>query len=460
MNDKKTNRHSLPYNRYFKAPVLAGTLLMLLGAASCSSPDTSGADATEVLKWPGGRSAAISITYDDGNINQFQKAMPIMDSLGIPGTFFIITGNIPGSENQGKFIGRDVQEIIAETAAVPTNDSNFFERASAIGFSGYKGAVEYHTRAGGRYEAGKIAEAHQIIDEGYAKIRNGELAKGEQPKAEVAEAAGTTWDDIRAYAAAGHEFASHTVTHPYLSVLDETNLLYELESSKADIEAQLGAPHTFSAEGPYGTEDPRVVEHINKIYDLTRNKMTDEYLIDLNRSDRSSIASHAANEYVRWQRGVMSNTPLADTKAWVDTAIAAGNTWLVLVYHGVDGIGWEAVKSEEMKSYFGYMKEKENDVWVATFGNVGKYIRERMNAQVTTTITGNTASVSLSHQLDTAAYNLPLTLKTYLPSDWTSVQVQQGDSTQTVATQQDEKGTYVQYDAYPNTTAVQLTNQQ
>jgi len=40
---------------------------------------------TEVLKWKDGKSTCVSITYDDGSINQFKIAMPIMDRLGLPG---------------------------------------------------------------------------------------------------------------------------------------------------------------------------------------------------------------------------------------------------------------------------------------------------------------------------------------------------------------------------------------
>jgi peptidoglycan/xylan/chitin deacetylase (PgdA/CDA1 family) len=80
---------------------------------------------TEISKWKYGRNGAISITYDDGSINQFVKAVPIMNKLNMPGTFFINTGSIPGSKYQGKFIGRPVKEIIIESKSVPTNNNNF-----------------------------------------------------------------------------------------------------------------------------------------------------------------------------------------------------------------------------------------------------------------------------------------------------------------------------------------------
>jgi Polysaccharide deacetylase len=97
---------------------------------------------TEIAKWQYGRNGAVSLTYDDGSINQFRVAVPIMDSFGFPATFFIITGNIPGSQFHGTFVGRPTNEIVDETANVPTNKDSFFERASAIGYLGYQGTLE------------------------------------------------------------------------------------------------------------------------------------------------------------------------------------------------------------------------------------------------------------------------------------------------------------------------------
>ena len=108
----------------------------------------SQSDPTQITKWQYGKTGAVSLTYDDGSINQFRIAVPIMDSFNFPATFFIITGEIPGSRYHGTFIGRPEKEIIQETAAIPTNSDNFFERASAIGFLGYEGTLDYHTQAG------------------------------------------------------------------------------------------------------------------------------------------------------------------------------------------------------------------------------------------------------------------------------------------------------------------------
>ena len=108
-------------------------LVVLAGA--CTNPHGN-AGSTTITKWQDGKKGAVSITYDDGSINQFRKAMPLMNELDLPGTFFINTGSIPGSTYRGTFIGRDVKEIIEETAILPTGEENEFERAAAAAYLG------------------------------------------------------------------------------------------------------------------------------------------------------------------------------------------------------------------------------------------------------------------------------------------------------------------------------------
>ncbi|MDX5479999.1 MAG: polysaccharide deacetylase family protein, partial [Cyclobacteriaceae bacterium] len=51
---------------------------------------------TDILKWKDGKKAAVSLTYDDGTLNQFRVALPIMEEFDMRGTFYINTGEIPG----------------------------------------------------------------------------------------------------------------------------------------------------------------------------------------------------------------------------------------------------------------------------------------------------------------------------------------------------------------------------
>ncbi len=144
-------------------------------------------------------------------------------------------------------------------------------------------------------------------------------------------------------------------------------------------------------------------------------------------------------------------------KSWVDTVAAHKKDWLVLVFHGVDGVGWEALPHEMLQEYFGYIKQHDDKVWIATFADVTKYMRERMHATVKGKETGNKIMVELTHSLDKSMYDIPLTLRTYVPADWKQVQVKQGDKTQTVSCGTNDKGTFVLYQLQPNKGIAELS---
>src|ERR1700722_17114434 len=384
--------------------------------------------ATTVTEWQYGRSGALSITYDDASRHQFTRALPLMQRLKLPATFFVITGPITGSQYQGKFVGRPVKDIIKESATRPTDEENFFERCSAAGYLGYQGTVSYHTRAGSLYSGGKQSEAFHLMDSLYAKVRNGDFKPGYEPCPEYKEAVGSSWEDFRKDAGDGYEIASHSITHATMPGLDEANIRYELEKSKEEIKNQLGDKYTFSTEVPYGYEDERVMQIAYKIYPALRNRMPEPFLKEIDRASKE-LPHPTDKDYIQWQRGPLHKTPLALMKSWVDTTYANKDMWLVLVFHGIDSLGWEWTPIPKLEEYFNYIKDREDKLWIATFGDATKYMREREHAIVKTDEKDGKISVSLTHSLDKIMYDLPLTLKTYIPDKWNKVTVTQATNT-------------------------------
>lgn len=424
------------------------------GATSATSEGTTTATpgATTITEWQYGRNGAISITYDDASRHQFTKALPLMERLRLPATFFVITGPITGSKYHGKFVGRPVKEIIKESATIPTNDDNFLERCSAAGYLGYQGTIGYHTRAGGLYSSGHKQQAYHLMDSLYAKVRHGDFQPGYEPCPEYKEAEGSSWDDFRKDAAKGYEIASHSITHATMPGMDEANIKYELEKSKEEIRDQLGDRYTFSTEVPYGYEDDRVMQIAYKIYPALRNRMPEPFLKEIDRGSRM-LPHPNDKDYVQWQRGPLHATPLGLMESWVDTAAASHDTWLVLVFHGIDTLGWEWTPMPKLEQYFKYIAARQDRLWVTTFGDATRYMREREAASVSAVEKNATIVVTLTHTLDPKMYYLPLTLKTYVPDGWTkaTVTVTQGAARQRAGVQRDDRGRYVLYQLKPNT---------
>src|ERR1041385_123779 len=86
----------------------------------------TGAPQTEITKWQDGKNAAVAITFDDSTINQFRIALPLMNERGLVATFFVITGQIPGSKNMPTFVGRPIMDILKESATVKTSEANVY----------------------------------------------------------------------------------------------------------------------------------------------------------------------------------------------------------------------------------------------------------------------------------------------------------------------------------------------
>ena len=415
---------------------------------------------TSITKWQYGKNGAVSLTYDDGSINQFKNALPIMERLKLPATFFVITGGIPGSKYHGKFIGRPVKTIIKESAAISTNDKNFLERCSAAGYLGYKGTITYVTKAASLYDNAKTKEqAFKVMDELYEKVRKGEFQPGYQPCDEVLQEDGLTWDDLRNYGSRGYEISSHSITHASMPGLDSVNIQYELEKSKEEIRDKMGAKYTFSSEVPYGYENERVMKIAYKIYPALRNRMPEPWLKEIDRASKQTPGT-TNKDYIQWQRGATTKTPLSLMQSWVDTAVAKNNTWLVLVFHGVDNLGYEALPHTLLDEYFQYIKNQQENLWIATFGDVTKYMREREHAEVKNDEKNSKLIITLSTSLDKIMYDLPLTLKTYVSPGWKKAWIWQGKRMQRVDATTDNKGSYVLYQAYPNGIPLSLSGKE
>jgi len=396
----------------------------------------------EITKWPDDKKGAVSITYDDGNINQFKYALPVMERLKLPATFFIITGGIPGSKYHGRFIGRPVKTIIAESANMPTNAQNFLERCSAAGYLGYKGTITYHTKAASLYDEGKTKKAYLLMDTLYAKVRHHDFKPGYQPCDEVLQEKGSTWADFRAVAAKGYEFASHSITHASMPALDSVNIAYELMKSKTEIQDELGAKYTFSAEVPYGYENARVMSIAYRIYPALRNRMPEPWLKEIDRVSNQTPGT-TTKDYIQWQRGATTKTPLPLMQSWVDTAVNKNNTWLVLVIHGVDGLGYEALPHSLLQQYFDYIKARQNKLWIATFGDVTKYMREREATKVESSLQRDKIVIHLNCRLEDAVYNVPLMIKIYVPNNWKKAYIMYGKHVQKASILKDDYKNYV-----------------
>lgn len=176
------------------------------------------------------RGRFVMVTFDDGYLDNFTNAFPILKKYGVPATFFITTGfldvpmvpwwdEIAWMVRTSPLDGLDVNPWT--TTPVPFDEPH---REAAIGrllaiYKRLSGSLtnDYLAFLGEALRSGRCP--HQIADELWMK-----------------------WDMIREMKAAGMSFGGHTVTHPVLANLPADEQDQEIGECRKRLIAELGEP--------------------------------------------------------------------------------------------------------------------------------------------------------------------------------------------------------------------------
>lgn len=187
-------------------------------------------DAVERLRTGTLPARAAAITFDDGYADNCTRAMPILQRLGLPATFFIATGYLDG----GHMWNDMVIEAVCETKA-PVLDLaalNLGTHAVAT-IEGRRTALQQLLVALKYREAGeRVQLANQV-----AAIANVTLPGDVMMTAE----------QVRVMADAGMTIGAHTVSHPILARVSDEQALTEMTESKRRLEAIIGREVTLFA---------------------------------------------------------------------------------------------------------------------------------------------------------------------------------------------------------------------
>ena len=250
-----------------------------------------------------------------------------------------------------------------------------------------------------------------------------------------------SWDNWRTVASMGHEIGSHTVTHSDLTTLSLSAAENELSASQAAINTQIPAQNCVTFAYPSGLFNADVEVLVAKYYIAARgivgalnNSVTDPY----------DEAGYDVSTYTVWE---MEN--LADQAA-------SQGKWLVPSFHSFNPAEWGTWSLDQFTSYLDYLITR--NLWIAPFGEVFKYQKERGAATLSVSSqTSSQITLNLTESLDTNLYNYPLTLRSEIPINWSSVIMRQGTSV-AILTPVVEGSAWVVYcDAVPGQGAITLT---
>ena len=223
------------------------------------------------------------------------------------------------------------------------------------------------------------------------------------------------WDSWRSSASAGHEVASHTMTHPWLTDIPLSEVQDELAGAKAAIDAQIPSQKCISFAYPFGALNSSVASIAQSIYVASRG-----------------ISCGLNSEPVDFSNVKACSPDDGDDIYAQADAAEQQQKWLVAFIHSLDGGRdcWGNWEIDMWTTYLDYLKTK--NLWVGTFGAAVKYIQERTYATISVlSISSDQMVLSLTDTLDDAIYDQPLTLRSEVPSSWSTVSVQQGSGSST-----------------------------
>ena len=148
----------------------------------------------------------------------------------------------------------------------------------------------------------------------------------------------------------------------------------------------------------------------------------------------------------------------------------SNNGWFISITHGVNEGNPADMTEAQMREIFASMKyyQDKGDLWVATYTEATKYIRERQNSTVSAYKLFDNIYVDLTMTdttedglpLNPEIFNMPLTVKVELPDNWGRFTYKQADGVEKVAYAFTENGVKFAYiDLVPNGGSAILSNE-
>ncbi|MFT5085583.1 MAG: peptidoglycan/xylan/chitin deacetylase (PgdA/CDA1 family) [Lentisphaeria bacterium] len=195
----------------------------------------------------------LALTFDDGQLDNFKNALPVLKKHQLDATFYIPVEHI----DEQQLIWHD---RLGFAASACLKESSLHDKLLSLSKS-FNIFLKSST-------IGSIMSSNQINETINNIVQKAKLLAPESRRdyilaieslspVEVPSWANMmSWDEINTMSSAGHEIGSHTMTHALIPQLSDQELEWELTESKRQLELKLGKEiHSFCY--PNGDNDPR-----------------------------------------------------------------------------------------------------------------------------------------------------------------------------------------------------------
>ena len=173
-----------------------------------------------------------AITIDDGYIDAYEIAYPLLHQYRIPATLFVATDFV----DRRKWLWTDIARYLLFLAG---------DGELNVSLNGSNLRLALNDRNSRHRAASLLNDRLKLMDEDSkweTLNRIATMLETVIPALPTPEFSAINWQQAREMDAAGIAIGSHTVTHPILTRVDDHQLMAELDNSRARIEEMLGHP--------------------------------------------------------------------------------------------------------------------------------------------------------------------------------------------------------------------------
>lgn len=175
---------------------------------------------------------AVALTFDDGYRDFYEYAFPLLQEMGLPATLFVTTGFVSGSlwlwPDQLKYI---LENTVQKYLSLPELEAPL------------------ETAAQRHHAWNTLGDICLVVTNAEKMALIKRLARSlrvELPDSSPESYRGLTWSMVKEMSDRGLDIGSHSVSHPILTQVTDSELDRELTESRKKIEGEIGRPvHSF-----------------------------------------------------------------------------------------------------------------------------------------------------------------------------------------------------------------------
>jgi peptidoglycan/xylan/chitin deacetylase (PgdA/CDA1 family) len=195
---------------------------------------------------------SVLLTFDDGYADNFQIALPILESLGAQALFFITTSNIDTTK---ELWWDELERVFLTTARLPE-------------------MIHLKTENNSSFKTGSEMDRYNVYNKLHPKIKYSHFEERENMLSDFRTWAGITntgrethrlmtWNEaVKMSKSKSAVIGAHSVHHVPLSVINYNEQLKEIKDSKELLESRLQLPVKYFSY-PYGAKKDYTIDTVN-----------------------------------------------------------------------------------------------------------------------------------------------------------------------------------------------------